>query len=300
MPGFRTIGEFAQADDAGRAWITSFRKLVASAATPTSGLIDYLYYAGTPPANFYASAPGVSALVEAIRGIYIPSVTPSKQFLKSLLLMTNAASATTTSNQRQKLILADYLLYYPFIDTDAIGEEQVLENTIALPRYPYGKIICVSQSAASAVGAFTIKYTNQDGVPNRTSKITYTISTLTGGGQVATTDGSAVGFHPFVSLQAGDYGVRSIQSITFSAAGGGLMALVLVKPLLTHVVTQECRRTTTGNLESYGAANEFLSIVHQPGAVEFKDGAVIGLFGQGFAGSLASSALIGILETVWR
>ena len=298
--GFRNVGEFADADLRGQTWITGFRKLVASATTPTSGLIDYLYYSGSPPANFYASAPYVSAVVEANKGIYVPSVSPATQHLKGLTTMLGAASATTTTGQRQKLIVADYLLYYPFIDTDAVGEEQTLENTVALPRYDYGQVIAVSQSAASAIGQFTMTYTNQDGVSGRVSQNTFTISTLSGGGQVATTGLSGNGYHPYIDLQNGDIGVKSIESVTFTAAGGGLFALVIVKPLFTHIISQECRRTTSSNLESYGSANRFDALIHQAGSPQIKDGAVIGLFGQGYAGSLASSTLVGLLETVWN
>lgn len=297
--GFENIGEFAQADDAGQCWVTGFRKQVASATTPTSGFIDYLYYPGTPTANFYASAPLVSAVVEANKGIYVPSVAPATQHLKGLTVMTSAASATSTTNQRQRLIVADYLMYYPFIDTDAVGEEQLMENTITLPRYTSGKVVAVSQSAAGTVGQFTMTYTNQDGVAGRVCQNTFTLSSLTGGGQIAATRASGNGFHPFIELQGGDREVASIQSVTFTQPGGGLMALVIVKPLFTHIATQECRRTTTGNLESYGAANRFDAVIHQAGAPQIKDGAVLGILGQGYAGSLASSTLVGLLETHW-
>lgn len=299
MPGFRSVGEIVAADYAGRCHIGQFRKVVASATTPTSGWVDYSYFAGLPTANFYASSPGVSAVLEPSKGIYVPQVSPRKQFVKSMTVMSGAASATTTSSQRQRLMLCDYLLYYPFIDTDAIGEEQTLENTVALPRYGSGMVMAVAQSAASTVGQFTINYTNQDGVSGRVSQNTYTLSSLAGGGQVASTGENGAGFHPFIALQLGDTGVRSIESVTFTAAGGGLMALVIVKPLLDHVVTQECRRTTSTVFDSFGAADEFLSIIHGQKMSEVKDGAILNIMAQGFAGSLASSQLVGLLETVW-
>ena len=299
MRGFRSIGELVAADELGCSWISQFRKVVASAATTTSGWVDYSYFAGLPTANFYASAPLVSAVLERSKGFYLPDVAPAKQFLKSLTVMSGAASATTTSNQRQRLLLCDYLMYYPFIDTDAVGEEQLFENLIELPRYDYGQVIAVGQSAASTVGRFTVKYTNQHGVPDRVSQNMFTLASLTGGGQIACTAGNGTGFHPYLQLQLGDRGVKSIQSVTFTAPGGGLMALVLVRPLLDHVVTQECRRTTSGNLESYGAAGEVLSIIHQQQMRQIHDGAVLNIMAQGFAGSLAASQLVGQLETVW-
>jgi hypothetical protein len=297
--GFTGIREITAADDAGQVWITGFRKLIASPTTTTSAWIDYSYYAGTPIANFYASAPLVSARLDADKGIYTPNTSPKSKHLKNLMLMSNAVSATAVSNARQSLLLCDYLLYYPFIDTDAVGEEQLLENTVTIPRYTAGQVVAVSQAAAPAVGQFTINYTNQDGVAGKISQNTFTINTLNGGGQVATTSGNFVGYAPFINLALGDTGVRSIESVTFSAAGGGLMALVIVKPIFHAYVTQECRRTTSSNLESYGACDEFTSLIHQAGMPEIKDGAVLNFFSQGMAGSLASSALVGVLETVW-
>lgn len=299
MAGFRSIAEYVAADNLGRHHISQFRKVVASAATPTSGWVDYSYFAGFPTANFYASAPLAAAVLEPSKGVYVPSVAPAKQFIKSLTVMSGAASATTTSSQRQRLMLCDYLMYYPFIDSDAIGEEQIMENQIALPRYGSGLVMAVAQSAASTVGRFTMNYTNQDGVPNRVSQNTFTLGTLSGGGQIASTGVSGGGFHPFVALQLGDTGVRSVESVTFAAPGGGLMALVIVKPILSHVVTQECRRTTSTVFDSFGAADEVLSIIHNQQMNQIVDGAVLNFMAQGFAGSLASSQFIGLLETVW-
>lgn len=111
--------------------------------------------------------------------------------------------------------------------------------------------------------------------------------------------GSAASYHPFCSLQAGDSGVKSIESVTFTAAGGGLMALVIVNPLMTAYVTQEARRTTSGNLESYGACDEFAAMIHNRPA-KIIDGAVLNLLAAGHGGSLASSFLVGLVETTWN
>lgn len=302
MSGFRNVGEYAAADEAGQVWLSGFRKAVASAATTTNAWIDYTYFAGSPPANFYASAPLVAAVVDADKGIYTGgNVSPASKHLKNILLMSAAASATSTTNGRQEVAVCDYLLYYPFIDTDAIGEEQVFDNTVTLPRYATqgGQVVAVAQSAASALGQFTFSYTNQDGVAGRVSQNNYTFI-VAGGGQVVGASGAGASYNPFCYLQAGDTAVRSIESVTMSAAGGGLMCLAIVKPLIKTVVTQECRRTTTGNLESYGACTELASIIHQSGAPRIYDGAVIGLLASGYAGSLASSFLSGALEVIWN
>ena len=301
MAGFRTVREWAAAVDEGRSHVTTFRKAVSSSATVANDFIDYTYFAGNPPANFYASSPLTAAYIEAVRGIQVPTVTPSTMVLHEITVMSAASSATATTNQNQRLLLADYLLYYPFIDTDAIGEQQDMVQAVSLPRYTDGEgvmMMAVGQSAASTVGTFTVSYTNSDGVAGRTSRATFT-KAITGGGTLVSSDSNAVaGSQPFINLQAGDSGVRSVESVTFSAAGGGLMAIVLVKPLRNFYSTQECRRTTTGNLESYGAASQFESLIHAP-AVELKPGCVLGIIGLGNAGTLASSILVGALEARW-
>lgn len=297
MAGFVNTAEYAQAREDGQTWVTQFRKLVASAASVTNAWVDYTYSGGSPSANFYASTPLESAEVETARGIYVPTVAPATQFLKNLMVMTAASSATSTTAGRQRLILCDYLLYYPFIDTDAIGEEQTLTTTVTIPRYSSGRVMAVAQSAASAIGTFTFNYTNQDGDP-KTSPANRTF-VVAGGGHLVGAGGAGASYYPFLDLAAGDTGVQSIESVTMSVAGGGLMALVIVQPLLTAHVQQECRRTTTGNLESYGAASEFSSLIHhQPPRII--DGAVLGMLGCGFSGSLASSTLVGIIETIWN
>jgi hypothetical protein len=296
--GFARTAEWVEADDAGRAHVTGFRKVVSSTATVTDAWLDYSYFPGAPAANFYASSPLEAAVVDASRGIPVPTVSPSRQFLRNLKLMSAANSATSTTNGRQQVIAADLLLYYPFIDTDAVGETQDMVNVVPLPRTSGGRVIAVAQSAAATNGQFTFTYTNQDGVAGRTSQNHFTIAVAGGGQIVAASSQVGTSYLPYCNLQAGDSGVRSIESVTFTAAGGGLMALVIVQPLLTATITQESRRTTTGNLESYGACDEFAAVLHQRPA-RILDGAVIGLFAAGHAGSLASSICVGLLETTW-
>ncbi len=295
---FVNTAQWASCFDAGRFHVTTFRKAVASAATVANDFIDYTYFAGNPVANFYASSPLEAAYLEANRGIHLRDVGKS-QFVKDFCTMSAASSATGTSNQNQRLCLADYLMYYPFIDTDAVGEQQDMVQTVTLPdRYAGGQIMCVAQSASSTVGTFTLSYTNQAGVAGRTTQVTYT-KIVSGGGTIVTSSTNAVaGSLPFVGLQAGDTSVRSVESCTFTAAGGGLMAIVLVKPIMHSINTQECRRTTTGNLESYGAASHRESFIHQQ-PPEIKQGAILGVIGLGNAGSLASSILTGVLTTQW-
>lgn len=298
--GFRNVREFVAAEEAGQTWLTQWRKLVASPATVTNNWLDLTYSGGSPPANFYASEPLVAAQVEADKGIRVPSVSPQSQYLHRLTMMALAASATTTTANNTSFMLLDYLLYYPFVDTDAAGEEQLLDNTVTIPRYPAGQVIAIAQSASSAVGQFTMNYTNQDGTSGRVSQNTFTLATITGGGQSLISNASAAGTLPFVGLQVGDTGVKSIESVTFTVAGGGLVCLAIVYPLMRGIMPQVSRRTTGGNLESYGSATQYDMILHQARPPKIEDGAVLGMMLRGDGGSLATTNFTGIVETIWN
>jgi len=296
--GFGNIAEYANADELGQTWFTSFRKVANSTATVTSSYVDYGYYSGTPLANFYASTPLEAAYIDETRGIRVPNASPLRQYLKNITCMTAASSASNTASRNQKLMLADYLMYYPFIDTDSTDQQDMVQS-VTLPRYSYGHVMAISQSASSTIGQFTMKYTNQNGVANRTSVNTFT-QIVSGGGQSLVSNVSGGGFNPFIPLQAGDTGVKSIESVTFTQPGGGLLALVIVKPIQIFFLFEECRTSTTGNIESYGSATSFESLLMKAGAPEIKNGAVLGLISKCQGGSLASSTLSGYIETVWN
>jgi hypothetical protein len=257
---------------------------------------------GNPIANYYAAAPLVAAVLEPEKGIIVPRMIASEtQFLHRITAMSAASGATSTTNQSQPMYLLDYLMFYPFVDMDAAGEDQTMTQSVSLPRYASGvgvQMMCVSQSTTVGGGRFTITYIDSDNVQRTT------ISLFCGAAQPPGTLVNAVlgtgGLTPFVPLEAGVKGVKSVVSVNFSVANGGLVAIVLVRPLETFWMEEECRRTTSGNLESYGAPVEKEAVRMRGGMVEIKDGAFLGFLGQGAAGSLASSVLVGTLETVWR
>lgn len=303
MPGFRNIREWAQSEDDGKSWIGMFRKYVPSGAITIAGQwFDYSTASSYPVANYYASSPLVSAQIDVDRGIYVPTVSPEKQFIRKITCMSSAASATTTTSQNQALLLMDYLLYYPFIDLDAVAEEQALVNSSSISRYTDGAgvmMMMVSQSATAGGGNFTVNYTNQAGVSGRVTPTTYCVAAQPSGALVNAT-GAATGTHPFIPLQDGDTGVRSVQSVTMGAANGGLGAIVLVKPIQATYIREECRRPTSSPAEDFGDASEIERIRMQSGTPRIYDGAVLAFIGRTAAGSIASSTLVGTIETVWR
>ena len=301
MGGFNNVGAFAEAAMAsGKTWLSTYRKAVTATATVTGQWFDYSYVGGNPIPNYYAAAPLEAALLDPAKGIFVPRMSAGvTQWLHRWGVMSAAASATSTTNGNQMLMLLDYLLFYPFVDMDAAGEDQSLTQTEALSRYTTGEgvqMMCVAQSPTVGGGRFTVNYTDSDGTPQVSPSLF--CAAAQGSGALVNANGAAAGLTPFVPLNAGVKGVRSVESVNFSIANGGLMAIVLVRPLLTQWLREESRRTTAGTLESFGDVAELECPRQQP-LVEVKDGAFLGIIGLGAAGTLASSVLAGTIETVW-
>jgi hypothetical protein len=284
MPGFKSIDAYADAYLGGAYTISSFRK--APTQANTVGIwMDMSMAGGSPVPNYYAASPLISAKLDTQAGIYHgPGVTPAKKFLRSLSVF-----STSTNIAPSIWYLCDYLLYYPFIDMDAVGEEQILETTLPLDRYQDGagvRMMMVNVAPTLGGGQFTVNYINQDGAakttPNQFCATTgLNIATLT------PTSQSGVGWMPFIELAAGDSGVRQVNSITFSVANGGLCALVLVAPLRTI----RCREANV--------ATEVESLLHAPALPEIKDGAYLNFIGMSHTGSLVSTVFAGMAEFTW-
>jgi hypothetical protein len=300
MAGFRNMRALATAFDDGKVWISTFRKAVSSTATVTGQWYDYSYAGGNPIPNYYAASPLTAASLDRAKGIILPRLTTESLWLHRTNVMSAAASATSTTNQTQHLMLMDYLLYYPFVDMDDAGTDQTMDNTETLGRYADGvgvQMMVVAQSPTVGGGQFTITYTDSDDVQQTTT------SMFCGAAQPAGALVNAVvgtgGLTPFVPLNAGVRGVKNVVSANFSVANGGLASIVLVKPLWDTQIFEESRRTTTGTLESFGDCVERECLTLTGNMVEVKHDAFLGFIGRGTAGSLASSVLCGTIETVW-
>lgn len=297
--GFGNVAAWADSEANGKSWLSFFRKVPPSSATIAGQWFDYSTASGVPVPNYYASSPLVAATLEGREGIYIPEQNADR-WLKRTILMSAASGVTSTTNQNQPLMLLDYLLYYPFVDLDAAGEEQVFDNTETLPRYTDGigtRIMVVAQAPTVGSGTFTVKYIGDDDVEYTTPTI-YCAAAQPSGALV-TAVANAAGISPFVPLNANVRGVKSVVSMTMGVANGGLAAIVLVKPLEMSYSREECRRPTSSPTESYGDAYEIERIRQRAGSVKIQDGAFLGWIGKGVAGSLASAPLVGMIESFW-
>ncbi len=297
--GFQTVRAWANSEEDGRSWLSFFRKVPPSTATIAGQWFDYSTASGVPVPNYYASSPLVAATLEARNGIFVPEQLTDR-YLKRTMVMSAAASVTGTTNQNQQLMLLDYLLYYPFVDFDAAGEEQVFDNMVPLPRYTDGEgvqIMLVAQAPTVGGGSFTLKYLDTNDV-EQTTEIVFCAAAQPSGALV-TAVRAAAGISPFVPQVANSRGVKQVNSLTVNVANGGLAAVVLVKPIEMSYAREECRRPTSSPTESYGDATEIERIRMRAGAPKLEAGGFFGWIGNTPAGSLASAPLVGMIESFW-
>lgn len=279
MP-FLNIAQYNESAKGGSNWISSFRKNV-TVVTIAGKWFDFSGSAGNPVPNYYASSPLVAATLDMEKGIWHGgNVSPATKHLHRLTMMGSVAALNLP------VYLCDYLLYYPFIDMNAAGEEQILDNTVTLPRSTDGKgvqIMLVTQAAPVGGGQYTLKYVDSNDVEQTT--INQFCPAVGPNGALLSATTAAAGVSPFVPLVT--TGVKRVNSITFSVANGGLCAIVLVKPLF---------RTW---LMDNNMAKEKEVIVHANIGAKIEDGAYLNFIGQTTSGSLSGGTLVGTLETVW-
>jgi hypothetical protein len=230
MAGFSSISELVAAEDLGCVRYSTWRK-TPTQATTTGIWFDLSMSPGNPVPQYYAASPLVAvALAQSTDGgiFHGGAVSPKTKHVRQIMALSTGAAPLPMAMR-----LLDYLLFYPFVD-EGSTDEQTLTNIIPLPRYPTGdgvQIMAVSVAGRTGGQSFFVTYTNSDGVEGRISK-TVVQNFLSVTGSIVTSDRAvAAAAGPFIPLQNGDTGVRSIQSVTMLGADVGLFTLVLVKPL---------------------------------------------------------------------
>jgi hypothetical protein len=229
---FANVAALVDAEIAGRTQHAFFRK-VPAVATGAGTWYDYSMAPGNPAPQYYAAAPLVAQVMSrsADGGIQHGGIPSGNKYLRRLMAMAVTAAAVP-----QRMYLLDYLMFYPFVDMGT-SDTQPMDNTQTLPRYTTGagvQVMAVLVAPHGLAGdSFFVTYTNSAGVAGRVTPL-HTMSTaISVNGTILTTQQSGTGrFGPFLALQAGDTGVRSIESVQCTAGTDvGLFTLVLVQPL---------------------------------------------------------------------
>lgn len=284
--GFSSVQALADAELAGQTWYSTWRKSPSQVST-IGVWFDLSMSPGNPVPQYYAASPlvGVPMSYSDEQGLnHGRNVSPLTKHLKRVTVMTSTATALP-----MPMILCDYLFYYPFID-EGTTDAQSLDNTQTLTRYTDGEgvqVMAVSVAGRTGGQTFQFSYTNSDGVAGRTSQTVIENAVSVNGSIVTSDRANANARGPFIPLQDGDTGVRSIESVTMLGADVGLFALVLVKPLA---------QLSLRGIDAPVEVDYFLDFGQLPRIV---DDAYLNFLCCP-AGSLAATALHGDLTVVWN
>jgi hypothetical protein len=236
---FTNVAQLADAQTE-RSKYLSFRKLPA-VVTGAGTWYDYSMAPGNPTPQYYAAAPLTAQTMARSTDGGIQhggNVSPLSKYLRKLTLMSVAAAGVP-----QRVYMLDYLMFYPFVDMGTPDQQDMI-NVQTLPRYATGagvQMMAILVAPHGLVGdTFFVTYTNQDGTAGRVTPL-HTMSTaIAVNGTILTTQRTGAGrFGPFLALQAGDTGVRSIEAVQCTAGTDvGLFTLVLVQPLAEMTVRE--------------------------------------------------------------
>lgn len=297
--GFASVKDLTDAYDAGRVHTAFWRKTWPSFVLTNGQWSDTTTNAGQPNPFYYASEPLTGATIAQgpQKGLYHGGdVGPTYTKYIHKHRVNNQASLPVTE------ILVDLLMYYPFFDEALVNEEQVTTNPVTLPRATSGEGVrmfatSVAPHSAGGNSTFTVKYTNSEGVAGRTSLAAplSPLQTLNGtllhGGSTGIVARPALG--PFIPLQSGDTGVRSVEGVTVGSPGEtGLFTIVLCRPLLTI--------STPGTTAGGGsdAAMEVDCFQHRSMLPVVEDGAYLSRLSLG-GGNTASLSMFNETTFVW-
>lgn len=288
--GFHSVKDITDAHDAGRSWMSFIHKTSCTSTNGSGVWGDASMGAGTPKFNAYVGTQyEASALSNnGNTGIYLgpdPAAGQTKH-LHSVQLV-----STSAGNPPALYVLCDYLLFYPLIDGDNDLLQEMVNDTASLPRYTDGEgvqmmMVCTIPSATIVTGS--IGYTNSAGVAGRSTA--FSVQAGLNVGMIccsSSSAGVAAARSPFIPLQKGDFGIRSVQDITFAAGvPGGFFAIVLVKPL-AHIQIRE-----------QNVPAEVYWLQHRGCMPRIYDGAYLNFIFQA-AASGSPAVLRGHLEFVW-
>lgn len=290
MAGFANARKLADAEAAGQYLYASFRKQ----ATQTTGAgiwFDLSMSPGNPAPNYYIGSPNVFVPLKqstdgGLRHGGGVNAAGQKKFLRKLMALTPTSTAAPLACK-----LLDYVGFYGFID-ESVLDEQAMDNTTPLPRHVAGagvQMMPVVVAGQTGGQTFTVNYTNQDGIAGRITPAV-TMSTQFVNGTILHSLGAGAAYAnngPFLPLQTGDSGVRSVQSVTIGGVGDvGLFALVLVKPLATF------------SLFGIDAATEVDYFTDMASMPEIVDDAYLNFIALP-NGTLSGAPIHGLLETTW-
>lgn len=243
--GFNSYDELVSEMTAGKTTgPVVWNKLVPAAHT-AGRWYDFQALAGTPIANAWAgtalnwvTCTGAAGNGTQIFGLPIlgTDVSPDTKHLVN-------AMAVTPGVVPGVLMLVDLQGYYPGISLNS-ATAQTMVGTPTL-RYANGAgvrayFVVTGGTVGATAHNIAMSYTDQDGNAGNSMPVTVSCTASAIATHITHSGVAANNYGPFLPLASGDSGIRSVQSVTFSASSAGtapLGALCLARPLLTLPIT---------------------------------------------------------------
>ncbi len=238
--GFTSTDDFInEVTTNGKFWRADWNKITGGSAYTAGRWYDLSLLAGTPIANTYSGTSLAATIPSDTSGFGLyhgGNVSTDTKHITNVAAFTAVATGVPGV-----LMLVDMCLYYPGINMNS-SSAQTLTNSSTLTRYTDGvglRAFLVNTVAAGATAHnVSLSYTDQGGTASNSLPVTVACTASGIVGHITHSGVAANNYGPFLPLASGDTGIRSVQSITLSAASGaGTAALVLCRPLATVPIT---------------------------------------------------------------
>lgn len=273
----------------GKYWRADWNKITGAAAYTAGRWYDLSPLNGTPVANAWTGTALAAQVPTETTGFGLyhgGNVSTDTKHLINTMAVTAVATGVPGT-----LMLVDMCLYYPGINMNT-SSAQTLTNASTLTRYTTGAglraALVIVTSAGATAHNVSLSYTNQAGTAGRALPVTVACTASAITPHITHSGTAANNYGPFLPLASGDTGIRSVQTLTLSAASlAGTAALALYKPLLTIPIT------------TAGVAAERDLMNQLPSLPRVYDTACLTWLYFAGAATAASTNFFGSIDTAW-
>jgi len=207
----------------------------------------------------------------------------------------NASAFTAAATTAPCILMLIDLLGWYRVTSVTTTTAQATNNAVTLPRYTSGAGVqaFMWNTNTTAMGAATpnlsLGYTNSDGTAGRATPATLPVGKTAAANGLILYSGTGLGkYGPFMPLQSGDAGIRSVETIQNSTSYvSGEYAVGLCKPLLTLPIT------------TLGVAAERDLVNQLPSMPQIVDGACLVWLMYSGANTPVNSSIYGHLDIGW-
>ena len=288
----QSIDNLIAAISAGKTARVDWNKITGASAYVAGRSYDFSSLTGFPTANAWAGTALAWRTCDELtgNGTQIFGLPLGGAVSADIMHALNiGAQSTVATAIPGTLTLVDLQGYWPGISNNTTSA-QALTGTPAL-RYTDGAGLRLYQVQTAVAGAtaqnMAMSYTNQAGTAGRALAATTSMTASAIVGHISHSGIAANNYGPFLPLGGGDSGVRSVASVTMSAANTGTFALCLAKPLL---------QITLGVAALYHEKDLLNQIPSMP---ILKDGKCLTWLYTAGAATAASTTFMGHVESVW-